>query len=122
METFLWRFCFAVLLNYSKTFQVLFKAPNKKLSSPDYIVSHSNTTLELKNEMKFLGITLDSNITLKQHLVLLCQQLYIILFMMKAVRTYFDQKTMVELYYAFFYPHILYGIKFWGFFKRLVFG
>ena len=34
--------------------------------------------------------------------------------MMKVVRPYFDQKTMIELYYAFFYPHILYGIEFWG--------
>ena len=31
---------------------------------------------------------------------------------MKAV---FDQKTMVELYYALFYPHILYWIEIWGY-------
>ena len=33
---------------------------------------------------------------------------------MKSVRPYFDQKAMVELYCAFFYPHILYGIELWG--------
>ena len=109
-----WCIANKLVLNYSKTFQVIFKAPNKRFNSPDYIVNLSNTTLELKNETKFLGITLDSNITFKQHLVLLCQKLNLILFMMKAVRPYFDQKTMIELYYAFFYPHILYGIEFWG--------
>ena len=56
-------FCKKLVLNYSKTFQVLFKAPNKKFNSLEYIVNLSNTTLELKNETKFLGITLDSNIT-----------------------------------------------------------
>ena len=63
---------------------------------------------------KKFGITLDSNITFKQHLVLLCQKLNLSLSIMKVVRTFFDQNKMVELYYAFFFPHILYGIEFWG--------
>ena len=34
---------------------------------------------------------------------------------MRVVRPYFDKKkTMIELYYSFFYPHLLYGIEFWG--------
>ena len=31
--------------------------------------------------------------------------------MMRAVQPYFDEKTMKDLYYAYFYPHFLYGIE-----------
>ena len=33
---------------------------------------------------------------------------------MCAVQPYFDEKTMKDLSYAYFYPHLLYGIEFWG--------
>ena len=32
--------------------------------------------------------------------------------MMRALRPYFDEKTMKDLYHAYFYPHLLYGIEF----------
>ena len=34
--------------------------------------------------------------------------------MMRAVRPYLDRKTSIELYYSFCYPHLIYGIEFWG--------
>ena len=71
-------------------------------------------TLEIKNYTKLLGIILDSNITFKNHLVDLCRKLNLILTMMRAARPYFDKKTMIDLYYSFFYPHLLYGIGFLG--------
>mgnify|MGYP001804097549 FL=1 len=33
---------------------------------------------------------------------------------MRCARPYLDQKTMISLYYAFFYPHLIYGIEFYG--------
>ena len=27
---------------------------------------------------------------------------------------FLDNKSMVDLYYTFFYPHLIYGIEFWG--------
>ena len=33
---------------------------------------------------------------------------------MRCARPYLDQKTMISLYYAFFYPHFIYGIAFYG--------
>ena len=34
--------------------------------------------------------------------------------MMRAIRPYLDVKTMVQIYYSFIYPHLLYGIEFLG--------
>ena len=33
---------------------------------------------------------------------------------MRALRQYVDQKTMIDIYYTFFYPHLIYGVDFWG--------
>ena len=66
----------------------------------------SSQILEIKNETKFLGVILDKNITFKQHIKELCRKLNLILIMMRAIRPYFDQKTMIDLYYSFFYPQI----------------
>ena len=103
-----------LVLNYTKTFQVIFKSPRKAICAEEHIVKLSTHTLELKNETKFLGIVLDSNITFKSHTNDLCRKLNLVVLMMRAVRPYFDEKTMKDLYYAYFYPHLLYGIEFWG--------
>ena len=33
---------------------------------------------------------------------------------MRALRQYVDQKTIIDIYYLFFYPHLVYGVEFWG--------
>ena len=33
---------------------------------------------------------------------------------MRSVRPYFDIPTMINLYYTFFYPHLIYSIEFYG--------
>ena len=110
------KWCLAnrLILNYSKTFQVIFKSHNKEISYPNYEIQLNCKTLEMKQITKFLGIILDSNIAFKEHISELCRKLKLVMIMMRAIRHYFDQKTMVDLYYAFFNPHLLYGIEFRG--------
>lgn len=33
---------------------------------------------------------------------------------MRSVRRYLDKNIMIDLYYTFFYTHLIYGIEFWG--------
>ena len=33
------------------------------------------------------------------------------IFMLRAVRPFLDTKSMVDLYYSFNYPHLIYGIE-----------
>ena len=110
------KWCLAnkLVLNYSKTFQLIFNSPQKKRHSELTTVKLSTRTLEIKNETKFLGIVLDSHISFRSHINELCRKLNLVVLMMRAVRPYFDNKTMIDLYYSFFYPHLLYGIEFWG--------
>ena len=34
--------------------------------------------------------------------------------MMRVTRGYLGIKTMIDIYYTYFYPHLLYGIEFWS--------
>ena len=34
--------------------------------------------------------------------------------MLRHLKKFLDEKTMINVYYAFVYAHILYGLEFWG--------
>ena len=62
-----------LILNYTKTFQVIFKCPNKKITNlDDHELELGNQKLEIKPCTKFLGIQLDSNIIFKTHILDVC--------------------------------------------------
>ena len=33
---------------------------------------------------------------------------------MRSIRLYIDIHTMINIYYTFFYPHLIYGVEFYG--------
>ena len=104
-----------IILNCSKTFQTIFKSPNRQLpNQDDYIVNLNNSELATIDSTKFLGIELDCNITFKKHIAQVCKKLNYVILLMRAVRSYLDEKMMVNIYYSFFYPHLIYGLEFWG--------
>ena len=103
-----------LVLNYEKIYQVLFKAPKKQYDSQSYNLMMGSSILEINRETKFLGLTIDSNIDFKSHLKGLAKKLHLNLLMMRAVRPFLDDKTLTDIYYTFFYPHLMYSIEFWG--------
>ena len=104
-----------LILNTSKTFQVIFKAPNKNTKTPEnYVLDLHGEELVIKDSTKFLGIEIDSSIIFKQHISQLCKKLNFVLLIMRSIRPYVDIKTMINIYYTFFYPHLIYGLEFWG--------
>ena len=102
-----WCLANRLILNTKKTFQVIFKAPNKVISNPDvFNLSMGNSQLATISSTKFLGIEIDSNITFKTHIGQICRKLNYILLLMRSIRQFLDVPTMTNLYYTFFYPHL----------------
>ena len=50
----------------------------------------------------------------RSHIAQVCKKLNYVILLMRAVRSYLDEKMMVNIYYSFFYPHLIYGLEFWG--------
>ena len=104
-----------LILNYTKTYAVIFKSPNKKIINPDdYLLELGNRELKTIPCTIFLGITLDNNLIFKSHIVEICRKLNFILFLMRRVRPYLDITSMIAIYYTFFYPHLIYGVEIYG--------
>ena len=91
-----------------------FKNPQKHLLSPFNPLFINNSPLLVTDTALFLGITIDEKISFNQHIAKLCNKLIYVILMLRHAKQYFDTKTMVDLYYTFFYPHLLYGLEFWG--------
>lgn len=104
-----------LVLNSDKTFQVIFKNPQKSLDISDYELTMRNKLLSVKPTAKFLGVVLDENLSFKYHFQHLIKKLQYALLLMRYAGQYLDRETMINFYYSFFYPHIIYGIEFWGY-------
>ena len=110
-----------LILKCTKTFQILFKTQNKLVPNPgNFILEMGKNQLVSKPSTKFLGIYLDNAIKFKCHISELCQKLNFILLLVRCARPYLDQNTMISLYYAFFYPHLIYGIEFYGLLQTVI--
>ena len=80
----------------------------------DYILEMGNTELVSMPSTKFLGIVPNDTINFKCHISELCQKLNFALLLLHCARPILDEKTIVNLYYPFFQPHLIYGIEFYG--------
>jgi len=111
----IWCLANQLILNSLKTLHIPFKNHQKHMIiNPDIQLQINNTPIAIEKHTQFLGIILDENISFNKHIFKLCSKLQYILLMMRYIRRYFDQKTMIDFYYTFFYPHLIYGIEFWG--------
>ena len=85
-------------IDYEKTYQVLFKASNNKYDIQNYHIMMGTSVLNINNETKFLGLTLDSNIDFRLHLKSLAKKLNLNLLMMRTIRWFLDDKSMIDIY------------------------
>ena len=65
-------------------------------------------------DCKFLGIYLDQHLTFRTQIDKVSAKLNFLVMMLRHLSKYLDQKFMINVYYTFIYPHILYGLEFWG--------
>ena len=97
-----WCIANRLIWNYTKTFQVVFKAPNKQISNPEHFkLKLGNHELETKVCTKFLGIELDSQILFREHVSEVCRKLNFVLLLMRCIRPYLDHDTMINILHLF---------------------
>lgn len=104
------RFWFSVnglMLNETKSqllcFGARLKAPPIELESIKPVISAS-----------FLGVTLDQNLNWKHHVSTLSGRLSSACFALKTVAMVTKFDTSKTVYYGYIYPHLRYGVTFWG--------
>lgn len=99
-------------INLSKTFVVIFS--NKRF---DYLANplRMNNEVVTLNELgKFLGVFIDRKLTFNEHVNAICSKLSKTIGIFYKINSYIPEKNLINLYYSFFYPFILYCNIVWG--------
>jgi hypothetical protein len=99
-------------LNCNKTHFLQFLTKNKK-EVPIQIMS-SNSLITNLNSIKFLGLTIDSTLSWKDHMVELTTKLNKTCFAIRTIKTFMSFNVLRTVYFSYFHTLLSYGIIFWG--------
>ena len=100
-------------LNIPKTAAILF-TNRLNVIDESLELNISGVNVNFVDAFKFLGIQLDSKLNFKPHIDFICSKLSKSTGMLFRVSKIVPQSIMIKLYYAFIYPHLVYGILIWG--------
>ena len=100
-------------LNIDKTNYMIFTTKARKKEQNLNIKINDKTISEV-NTCKFLGIIVDNRLKWTDHINALSTKISKSIGIISKTRKYLGQKTLLQLYYSFVYPYLLYGNLIWG--------
>ena len=106
-----WLISNRLTLNINKSYYIIFSLRD---IPPDINISIANTTLERKSEGKFLGIIIDDKLNFDSHINAVSTNVSKWTGTLYKLKTHIPLNILINLYYAFIYPHLNYGILAWG--------
>jgi hypothetical protein len=85
-----------------------------KIKSSNKIkIEHYNKMIIQTNFVKFLGITVDSTLSWKQHIDTITPKLNKVCYIIRRSKLYLSHVALKKVYYAFFHSVMFYGLIFW---------
>ena len=101
-------------LNLNKTKLMCFSRKGRKSEANNLDICISNTTLEKCEEVKFLGVIVDRNLTWESHIQLVRRKCLFGLFTLRRVRKYLSTNLLKLLYQSFIQSHLDYCSTVWA--------
>ena len=98
-------------LNSKKTNFVLFSLSNHKVPNSIKFDLH---TVNSVSSVKYRGYFLDSHLKWRQHVINVNDKIAQGLCMLRLCKSFLPCNCLLNIYYAFVYPHLIYGVKYWG--------
>ena len=100
-------------LNIEKTSFVVFHCPQKKILH-QVNLQISNKQLKQDNQVKYLGLIVDSNLNWKSHIHELGKKISRGIGILAKIRHLVNSNILSQLYYSLIYPFLTYGLLVWG--------
>ena len=97
-------------LNYSKTQCLLFS--NKSLNH-SFKIKLGDVEVTNCNTVKYLGTTLDDELTWQYHIQIVAKKLSIAVGILSKLRHYVPKGVLIKVYYGIAYPYLLYSVTNW---------
>ena len=107
-----WFLSNSLTINYNKTHFLQFFTKQQK-EIPLQIMT-TNSILTNINSTKFLGLTIDSGLSWKEHIMSLMTKLNRACFAIRAIKPFLSRKVQRIVYHSYFHSIMTYGIIFWG--------
>ena len=99
-------------LNTDKTKAMIFHMPQRHINPPS--ININGNEIEFVNNFNFLGITIDSNITWKEHIRKVSQKISKVTAVMNKLKHFLPWYILQTIYNSLIMPHLIYGINLWG--------
>ena len=106
-------------LNAKKSNYVIFRPYQRKLGYSVNIKifdnsTHTFTSLEYKEHVKYLGILLDSNLSWKFHIECVALKISKVIGVIARLRHFVPLCTLLNIYSSVIFPYLSYGLAAWG--------
>jgi len=82
--------------------------------SVNFKIGFNNNFITNSSYTKFLGVTMDNNLSWNNHIDLLMKKLSTACYIIRNAKTYMSTSSLKMIYHAFFHSSMGYGIIFWG--------
>jgi hypothetical protein len=99
-------------LNFNKTHYLQFKTTNSSTIEID--ISYNNKHIVNNLNSQFLGITVDSSLSWKNHIDGLMVKLSNACYAIRSLRPFVSQESLRMIYFSYFHAVMSYSIIFWG--------
>ena len=99
-------------LNIGKTNFVIFHPYNKKIKK-NVTLKINKKAISEKSEIRYLGVTIDSTLTWKQHIEKVSVSVRRAIGMIYKIRPYVTQRILIMIYFSLIYSHLTYAIEVW---------
>ena len=101
-------------LNVKKTHVMLFTKNRSNCTEPTLNVSIGKTIVQTVTKTTFLGVVIDHKLIWKEHIQKLCNKMSKGIGLIKKVRYKLQRKTLINLYFTFIQPYLMYCNVVWG--------
>ena len=108
-----WTLCNRLSLNLDKTVCMLF-TKRKVVETENFHVKIDNVNVPYVHIHKFLGVTLDNNMTFKKHVESVINKVSKSIGIFYKTKSYLSKNLLLTLYYSLIYPYFLYANAVWG--------
>ena len=113
-QLFKWCICNKLTINIDKTYFVLSHTVNKPVTDGFTEIATTHMTIKRATEMKYLGLVLRKKLNHNEHVQSICNSLLKYFGIFNHIKHKVNKKTARQLYFAFVFSRITYGIEIYG--------
>ena len=111
---FKWCNCNKLTINNTKTCFILFHAVNKKVPANLTSIEVDGVVINRVSSSKYLGLIFDEHLNWHEHVDYVCKSLLKYFGIFNHVRKFLPRKLARQLYFAFIFSRIKYGLEVYG--------